>query len=253
MYSKDFYERRRKRTRVGEEKILKILLDLLPSINSAIDVGCGTGKWVATLTGLGVARAIGADGPWLEPSLLEIPEDQFVKVDLSEPSRLRAIFARREFDMAICVEVAEHLTEDAAPQLVNALTYLAPVVLFSAAIPGQGGVNHVNEQWLEYWRSLFEQEGFRCGDFIRRRIWWDCEIALCYRQNIVCFCDEALLKANPGLGQYFLDPVVSVVHPELWSSRISQPSIRKAWRLLLNAIWRRASRSIWQRMKKRPG
>ena len=69
----------------------------------------------------------------------------FVASDLSEP-----ITIDRGYDLALCIEVAEHLPLSSEPTLIEELTSAAQAVMFSAAIPGQEGVNHVNEQWLDY-------------------------------------------------------------------------------------------------------
>jgi hypothetical protein len=53
--------------------------------------------------------------------------------------------ARKRFDLAISLEVAEHLPEGSAGALVSTLIEAAPVVVFSAAIKGQSGTNHINE------------------------------------------------------------------------------------------------------------
>jgi hypothetical protein len=71
---------------------------------------------------------LGYDGPHVTP--LCIPKDRFAAVDLRQP-----LPADRKFDLAISGEVAEHLPAT----LVGTLTSVSDVVLFSAAIPGQGG------------------------------------------------------------------------------------------------------------------
>ena len=45
-------------------------------------------------------------------------------------------------------------------QLVATITKHGDAVLFSAAIPGQGGQDHLNEQWPEYWQKKFEVNGY---------------------------------------------------------------------------------------------
>jgi hypothetical protein len=110
------------------------------------------------------------------------------------------------------LEVAEHLPIQSAGGFVAELTALAPFILFSAAIPGQGGTNHLNEQWPEYWATRFAGHGYRVLDCIRPRIWEDDRIDFWYRQNIFLFVDSdqlprvnirhvdwPLARAHPGL------------------------------------------------------
>ena len=98
----------------------------------------------------------------------------------------------RRFELALCLEVGEHLPERSAPALVESLAAAAPVVLFSAAVPGQGGTSHVNEQWPPYWERLFAEQGMRKYDVIRPLIWCDRSIESWYRQNIYIFSDSDL-------------------------------------------------------------
>jgi hypothetical protein len=107
--------------------------------------------------------------------------------------------ARGRYDLAVCLEVAEHLPESSAADLVRALTAFAPVVLFSAAVPGQGGVGHINEQWPAYWKGLFEQHGFYRRDPIRPRIWTNERVHWWYRQNIFLFASRQKVEESRAL------------------------------------------------------
>jgi hypothetical protein len=114
-------------------------------------------------------------------------------VDLSQPFQLAEFF-----DLAICLEVAEHLPKQSAPGFIQSLARLAPVILFSAALPLQGGTHHVNEQWPAYWQDLFEKHGYRMLDLIRKEIWSKPEVQFWYRQNILLFVREDLVAARPS-------------------------------------------------------
>ena len=63
----------------------------------------------------------------------------------------------------------------------------APTVLFSAALPGQGGTHHINEQWHGYWHRLFSQRGFDCFDVLRPRLCSNRDVAWWFRQNIFMY------------------------------------------------------------------
>jgi SAM-dependent methyltransferase len=146
---------------------------------SLLDVGCGTGTWLRAALDLGVDEIYGIDGVPIQPSELLIP-DQFFRVeDLSE-----TIDLGRKFDIALCLEVAEHLPAAVASELVATLVVHSDLIMFSAASPGQFGQHHVNCQWPSYWQSLFNAQGYTCEDNFRWEIWDITDIEPWYRQNI---------------------------------------------------------------------
>jgi SAM-dependent methyltransferase len=180
---------------------------------SVIDVGCGTCLWLAALRSRGVTDILGVDGSWVPRDQLAIPEALFQEHNLTNPLALD-----RGFDLALCLEVAEHLPAEAAEPLVRSLTAAAPVVVFSAAIPGQGGDGHVNEQWPGYWADLFAAKEFRCFTGLRERLWHREAVEVWYRQNMLCFAapTHALslaqrLSPTAEGGAHPLD----IVHPDL--------------------------------------
>ena len=129
-------------------RIVPLLLELI-EVKSAVDVGCGNAAWLAVLKEHGVTDVLGIDGAHASRRHLRIPEKKFTAASLEEPLAID-----RRFDLAISLEAAERLSPKRAASSVEDLARLAPVVLFSAAIPGQGGVHHVNEQWPHYWTAL---------------------------------------------------------------------------------------------------
>lgn len=193
-------------------EILPLVLDVVKPA-SVIDIGCGTGNWLAIARELGVGEVLGIDGPWVKAQLA-IPAEKFIEHDLSTPLRLD-----RRFDLALSLEVAEHLPGSAAETFVRSVCDTADVVLFSAAIPGQGGRHHMNEQWPAYWAELFQRFGYCCYDFVRPRIWNNPRVTWHYAQN-------ALLFAHPESHLSFGEPVIplSLVHPILWSSQVARLS-----------------------------
>jgi hypothetical protein len=146
---------------------------------SLVDVGCGTGVWLRAAMENGIEDLCGVDGVVASPEHLVIRESLITKRDLTDP-----LDVGRRFDVAICLEVAEHLDARHAPTLVDSLVNLADTVVFSAACPGQRGQHHVNCQWPGYWQALFNRHGFWCDDTIRWRIWLIDAIEPWYRQNI---------------------------------------------------------------------
>lgn len=186
-YDERFFAAIDPESRASAEAVLPIVLDLTQP-TSAIDVGCGSGAWARSLLRLGVADVVGVDGTYVPPDH-RVPA--FVEHDLRRPLHLG-----RRFDLAVCLEVGEHLPDDRAGGLVEDLVRLAPVVLFSAAVPGQGGTDHVNEQWPEHWVALFETRGWRCWDALRPWVRSDPAVAWWYRQNL-------FLAAEPGRDDQF--------------------------------------------------
>jgi hypothetical protein len=180
-YGKEFYERVEERTRESARKCVPTLNDLFrPS--SVVDVGCGRGYWLKEFLTCGVDDIQGIEGHHLQPEDSVIPPQALMRHDLSKP-----LEPFRNFDLALCLEVAEHLPERSADTLVKLLVGLAPVIIFSAAIPGQGGVNHINERWPWYWRDKFAMAGYLRFDPLRLRFWRDPEVAEYYRQNMVVY------------------------------------------------------------------
>jgi hypothetical protein len=150
----------------------------LTGARSIIDVGSGSGAWIRACRDLGVPEVVGLDAAYVPDAHREVATE-FIESDLTRPLGLD-----RQFNLVLCLEVAEHLPPERAPGLVADLTSLAPVVLFSAAVPGQGGTGHLNEQWSEYWVALFEAHGWTCRDAVRPWVRTNEQVAWWYRQNL---------------------------------------------------------------------
>lgn len=179
---------------------------------SVVDVGCGVGSWLAEFKAAGVDDYLGIDGDYVNQQRLLIDRARFNPRDLSQP-----FDAPRRFDLAMSLEVAEHLPDSAASGFVESLVRLAPVVLFSAAIPYQYGDGHVNEQWPEYWRDKFLEKNYVVVDALRRRLWDHPQVKRWYCQNMLFFVDRQRIADYPALEAIFRTegerPVLSVVHP----------------------------------------
>jgi SAM-dependent methyltransferase len=173
--------------------VVPILLEFVRP-RRVVDVGCGRGEWLRAFRENGTPVVRGLDGAYVDPAKLLIDPADFTPTDLSRPFTVDG-----RFDLAISLEVAEHLPPRAARGLVRALTAAAPLVLFSAAIPGQGGTSHVNLQWPEYWQGLFGERGYRRLDPIRPRIWRDRRVAIWYRQNLFLYAAPAALAESAPL------------------------------------------------------
>lgn len=180
---------------------------------SVIDIGCGVGAWLAEFERLGVAEVLGIDGGYVDRDQLAIDRARFVAHDLERPLPVVA----RRFDLALCLEVAEHLSPERGPGLVAELALFSDVVLFSAAIPGQGGEHHVNERWPSVWAGLFAEHGLAAFDPFRGLFWADQRVAWWYRQNLLLFARPGVLATAPGgaaLRAVERRESLDVVHPE---------------------------------------
>jgi|SRR5579864_582285 len=212
-YDARFY-RELESTQESARQVMPIVLDLLRP-KSIIDIGCGAGYWLAAAMDLGVTDVLGVEGRWALQTALAIPREKFLVQDLTTPLGLN-----RKFDLAVCLEVAEHLPDSNARTFVQALCEAADKVFFSAAIPGQGGRRHLNEQWPGHWARLFGEFGFDCFDVLRPRIWSNPRVLWYYAQNSLIFARRGALEL-PATAE-----PLSLVHPEPWSAltdRLNSP------------------------------
>ncbi len=177
--------------------ILKYLLENL-DIKSVLDIGCGTGVWLESLHEVGVDNVIGVDGEWLLSDKFLLDKQILHIHDLRKPLALN-----RKFDLVISLEVAEHIEKSCSDIYINNLISHSELILFSCAIPFQGGTNHINEQWPDYWIKKFYEHDYLCIDFLRQKFWNNENIRWFYSQNIMVFAKSDLLyKSNFLLYQY---------------------------------------------------
>jgi SAM-dependent methyltransferase len=175
-----------------------------------IDIGCGRGEWLAEAKRLGVDGILGVDGPHVQD--LKIDRKDFLEADLNEGF----IYFDRKFDVALCLEVAEHLPAELAEKFVDYLASLSKVIIFSAAIPGQAGHGHINCQWQGYWAEKFRRRMYNPLVWLRNEIWNDSTIQSFYRQNIMA------LEFCPGLPFTILE---DVVHPDFYTYKLKVSKI----------------------------
>jgi hypothetical protein len=146
---------------------------------SVLDIGCGTGVWLNQFSKHGINDIYGIDGVDIGSRDYLSDGDRFRCLNLSKEWELG-----RKFDLALCLEVAEHLPADSASLLVKTICSHANLVIFSAACPNQHGQGHVNCQWPKYWQELFNNNGFFCEDWLRPILWNEPFPEFWYKQNI---------------------------------------------------------------------
>lgn len=216
-YTAAFYDQIRAGVQASAAVVVPLVLDHLTAIDAllpprVVDVGCGEGWWAVEFARHG-CEVIGIDGAYVAGSPLG---DRFAPHDLTQPLP-EHLYGR--FDLAVCLEVAEHLPAGRADGLIADLCRLAPVVLFSAAIPGQGGAGHVNEQWPAYWVERFARHNFEVSGALRWPLWSDGRVEPWYAQNtLIAACADAAAEL-PDLFSGPASPPHPVVHPTIYDWR----------------------------------
>jgi SAM-dependent methyltransferase len=153
---------------------------------SVIDIGCGSGALLVALRKLGVRRLLGLDAAEAGLDIARARGLDTRKFDVTADRWRRNAC----YDVAVSMETAEHLPEDAADRYVALLCSLAPVIIFTAAQPGQGGVGHLNEQPREYWAGLFKAQDMHSADEIVtawQPLWAAAGVADFYTRNLMIF------------------------------------------------------------------
>lgn len=186
---------------------------------SLVDVGCGYGFFVASgLQQWQLNKYVGVDGYWIDVNKLEFPSANFIATDLAQPFT----FPEQRFDLCVSLEVAEHLPEASASGFIASLVSMSDVVFFSAAIPGQGGVGHVNEQYGDYWARLFAAYGYLAVDALHPVVWDRDDIFPWFRANVILFVKAQRIQDFPSLLPYVTRPaLLRRVHPLLYERALS--------------------------------
>lgn len=186
-----------KSPRIIVPEIMRLL-----SFKSVVDIGCGTGTFLNIFKSLGVTDVLGVDGSWVNKDLLykNINPDEFLESDLENKITLN-----KKYDLVISLEVAEHLSHKSADIFVESLVNAGNIIVFSAAIPNQGGQNHINEQWVTYWEEKFMKHNYVIHDILRPIFWDNPDVFSWYKQNIVllapkelklCFVEQSVPMRN---------------------------------------------------------
>ena len=228
LYSRKFFAHLRDGSLSSARALVPIVLDIHPA-RAVVDVGCGIGGWVKAFAEHGV-NAIGIDGDYVERKQLLIDQDRFIAHDLNRELDVARLCLGHgnntsgRFDLAVSLEVAEHLVPQRSDSLVRDLCALADVVLFAAAVPFQGGAGHINERWQSWWAQKFSENGFAPFDVLRRDIWSRRDIAWWYKQNTIFYVNR-----NSDAHAQFVarfeqpaDAMFDLVHPELFRGKVAR-------------------------------
>lgn len=194
LYDKKFYISQKNGSYAAAKQICPFVLSLFPQTHSVIDIGCGAGGWLAWFAAQGKTITGYDFGEGVEENLF-ISQEHYHTADLSLPLKLN-----HRFDLAISLEVGEHIEESGADIFVANLCNASDIILFSAAIPKQGGHHHVNCQWPEYWAQKFSTRGYAAFDILRPLFWQIDAIPWWYRQNMILYINK-----NAGIDVAHLD------------------------------------------------
>lgn len=217
-YRSSFFDAIREGAKRSAERVAPLVVEQLQP-RSVLDVGCGQGIWLEAFQNQGVSEVVGMDGAYVSLADLAISPDDFVPANLEQEFDLA-----RQFDLVLSLEVAEHLDVECAERFVQSLVRHSSCILFSAAIPHQGGTSHVNEQWPSYWAGIFAKHGFEPWDLLRPSFWDDDEVEYWYSQNMILFVKEGDESRYPFL-QRASDPrqaaQLNLVHPRQYMNAVA--------------------------------
>lgn len=191
LYDQRYYDYISLGSRRSAEHIVPYMKQLF-SLESVLDVGCGAGAWLAVWKE-NDTEIVGLDGDYVNRDALYIDKEEFLPRDLRKPFNLG-----RKFSIVQSLEVAEHLPTEISPQFVADLCSHADIVLFSAAPPGQGGDNHINEQTYEFWRQRFADQGYIPLDVIRNQFVNNESVERWYRFNSFVYVSYEVFDGLPG-------------------------------------------------------
>jgi hypothetical protein len=201
-----FYARQSTGSEHSAREVLRVLFGFYRPA-SIVDFGCGVGTWLKAGHELGVGALAGYEGPWVRKEELLLSDIRFVNANVAEPIQTE------RFDLALCIDVAEHIPAGGAKTLIGNLCRASDVVLFSAAVPHQRGAGHINQQWPSYWAGLFDAEGYEVFDVIRPVIWSNAAVPVWHRQNALLFVRRGSSNVDHKRLREAHKPIFDLVHP----------------------------------------
>jgi len=241
-YDERFYQNQLNISLVSARIYLRFLWKFVQPA-SALDVGCGRGAWLKACQELGSKTLFGFDGIWNSQSSMIEPKINFRSIDLNKPFSLP-----EKVDIAITLEVAEHLEPSTAPQFIKCMTNSSDLILFSAAYTKQEGTNHLNEQPHTYWAMLFAERDFVPFDMFRPQFWGNEMIDFWYRQNTFLYVKKdsdpyRQIKAH-GFEEMANISFMNCIHPKLYEAKTQMVSFSNHIADLMPSLWRALRRRL---------
>ena len=219
-YDDDFYTLLSTGVQRSSQKYVQALYRIYQP-KSIIDIGCGRGIWLQSFGKCGATKLVGLDGKWNNKKDMVSEHIEFQQVDLNNIP-----LQSEKYDLAVSLEVAEHLHPDSAAEFVSSICELSDAVLFSAAYTWQGGVDHQNEQPHSYWAELFQKHNFIPYDLFRPAFWGEEDVEFWYRQNAFMYLRQhssvesifAQKGCQPMVNLAFMD----CIHPDLYAAKLRE-------------------------------
>lgn len=246
IYSESFFDLQATGSKKASEVIVPLLMSRF-SPSSVLDVGCGSGEWLNTFKRSGVSTVMGVDGGFTTQR--QLSESEFQEVDLTQTDKIN--LPKNNYDLAMSLEVAEHLPEEQAENFVNFLCDKSDVVVFSAAIPHQGGHHHLNERWQSYWKQIFASRGYHPDCSLRPLLWSNSNVRWWYAQNITIYEKHPnQMQSDAPFDDSAISQMIDIVHPKLLGKMVHRADpdnipIRKAAKQLMYSI----KKSLKRRMR----
>lgn len=216
MYDANFYKNQQEGSLLSAKCYFDFLFDKFKP-RSIVDFGCGVGTWIKQAHTMGVEKVFGLDGPWAN-KVDNFFDDNvvFQEADLNKPQA-----PIEKFDMAMSLEVAEHLKPESASEFVKSLCLASDVVMFGAAYIGQPGKDHINCQLHSYWAELFLEQAYEPFDLFRSHFWGSKDVEPWYQQNTFLYVNVDSCSYQQFINQGFKPieniQVMNMVHPWLYS------------------------------------
>lgn len=152
-YSKTYYASLNKEES-DQAKMLAKILTKLYNPKSVVDIGCGTGLYLAPFN-IEIKYGVDISAVAFDPELKKESSRNLIVKDLTKPKAIPL-----KTDLAICLEVVEHVGDENVEVLMDNIVSASDILVVTSAPPGQAGLNHVNCQPQEYWQKKFEARGF---------------------------------------------------------------------------------------------
>ena len=177
------------------------MFELVPaeiSFHDIIDFGCGVGGWLSAAKDMGAKSILGIEGEYIRQAHTVIPQEFIETHDLTTYN----FDWKKKFDVALTIEVAEHLPETSADRFCRTLVDASDFIVFSAARVGQTGIGHINEQPLGYWVSKFWSLGYVPLEVFRPYLAHDKNVYPWLRMNLIMLSNYAMFLRTPSLHKF---------------------------------------------------
>lgn len=212
------------------EETVPYIIDLCHP-QTVIDVGCGLGTWLSIFEKHGISDVCGIDGDYVDLDQLTINSEKFYPHDLSTP-----LLLNKRFDLAISLEVAEHIDEKNSEIFIQSLVSLSDNIVFSAALKGQGGQGHINEEYFEYWKNKFFLYGYNFYDIFRPAFWWNKRVDYWYAQNMFMVSKHEFKEPKERILSAYHPRFIEAITKENESSAYQPRGVRHALTLLTKSL-----------------